>query len=274
MNLLVKTPCMFCLSVLFAISLLLASPCWAGVDFDGVDDELTIASISANSGTATSASVWINLTSTPASGSRLSIIESSNNSAQHNFTFEYQNSGGTLRFLTSSKNSSNADWSDWASNVTLSTGTWYNVALTMNNTTNPDTVNFHVNGTQYAASNVYGTNNSDRHTGTKVFNVGEAVDNGRNSIVGKISEVAWWDGVVLGQGEINLLYAARVKRMPLQIQPSSLRGYWPLDDEEDASSGDADSFKDLSSNNNTLTGDDGANNLGLTAKAEEVLSYP
>jgi len=91
---------------------------------------------------------------------------------------------------------------------------------------------------------------------------------------GDVTEVAIWDAA-LTNAEIALLYNAKVKGMPLQIQPSSLWGYWPLDDEEDGSSADGDTFINrVTPGTADGTGIDGGNNTGLTAKAEELLTYP
>lgn len=97
--------------------------------------------------------------------------------------------------------------------------------------------------------------------------------NSSNPFDGILSDVVFYS-VVLSQAEINQLYNSRIKYMPLQIQPSNFIGYWPMNDGSDGTSADGDTIRDLSGNGNDGTGDDGANNTGLTWKAEEVLSYP
>jgi len=88
------------------------------------------------------------------------------------------------------------------------------------------------------------------------------------------SEISYWKDIVLTPAEVGVLYSSRLKRMPLQIQSSSLKLYLPMLDEIDGSSADGDTFQDESGNGNNGTGDDGAGNDNCTAKAEEVLSYP
>ena len=61
--------------------------------------------------------------------------------------------------------------------------------------------------------------------------------------------------------------------MSLQVDPSNLVMYLPLDDLADGAASNGLTFGDLSGNGNDGTGDDGTNNTGLTAKAEVVLSY-
>lgn len=91
-----------------------------------------------------------------------------------------------------------------------------------------------------------------------------------------IYEVAGWT-VVLSQNEIDKLCdvsAGGVRLMPNQIQPSSLKFYYTLDDVPDGTSADGDVFIDKSGNGNNCTGSDGADNVGMGAEAEPYLSYP
>lgn len=89
-----------------------------------------------------------------------------------------------------------------------------------------------------------------------------------------VNDVAIWKGVAVSGAELSLSYNSRVKHMPLQIQPLNLVAYLPMDDGQDGTSADGATVSDMSGNGNNGTGDDGANNTGLTWKAEEVLSYP
>ena len=74
------------------------------------------------------------------------------------------------------------------------------------------------------------------------------------------------------QTQINLLAKCKVKRMPLQIRPANLQGYWALDDLADGAGINGQSFQDMSGNGNTGQGVDADEDS--IAKAEEVLSYP
>lgn len=89
---------------------------------------------------------------------------------------------------------------------------------------------------------------------------------------GIIDEMALWNKILTAT-EIGILASSHIKHMPLQIQASNLKAYWPMDDGLDGTSADGDTVRDLSVNGNNGIGDDGANNTGLTWKAEEVLSY-
>lgn len=70
------------------------------------------------------------------------------------------------------------------------------------------------------------------------------------------------------------LYSQKRKYFPRKVQKSNLQGFWPMDDGSDGTSADGAVVRDLSGNGNHGTGDNGANNLGLTWKAEDLLSYP
>lgn len=87
---------------------------------------------------------------------------------------------------------------------------------------------------------------------------------------GIIYEVAIWN-VVLTAAEMNSMINSYVKRIPLQIRPNNLLGYWALDDNVGTGI-DGDVYIDMSSNGNTGTGDDPDENSINTP--EEVLSYP
>lgn len=90
---------------------------------------------------------------------------------------------------------------------------------------------------------------------------------------GQLNEVAVWD-TNISSGEVSILNSSKMKHMPLQIKPANLKGYWAMNSGADGASADGATIIDLSGNGNNGTGDDGANNTGLTWKAEEALSYP
>lgn len=90
---------------------------------------------------------------------------------------------------------------------------------------------------------------------------------------GKISDLTIWSKQ-LTDAECKSIYDSKVKGFSLQIQPASILAYYPMDDQPDGTSFDGDTVYDRSGNARNCTGNDGANNTGLTAKAEEILSYP
>jgi hypothetical protein len=86
---------------------------------------------------------------------------------------------------------------------------------------------------------------------------------------GTVTEVRTWS-TALTAGEIANVAQSRMAFVGIR-QGSA---YWPLDQCGEGASGQGVGFVDRSGNGQTLTGDDGANNTGLTCQASEFLSYP
>lgn len=92
---------------------------------------------------------------------------------------------------------------------------------------------------------------------------------------GDIYEVAYWDNAFLSAAEVLLYHNSEMRRMPCQLQSSTLLKYFPMDDVADGVSADAASFRnECGSDEDVGTGVDGGNNTGLTGVAEKTLSYP
>jgi len=100
--------------------------------------------------------------------------------------------------------------------------------------------------------------------------IGGSLDSTPSYATYKESDVALWSREI-SLKEIEILQSG-VKRIPLQIT-QGLVGYWPLDDISNGLSADGVSLKDISGNGNHFTGDDGANNTGLTGLGEKRLTY-
>lgn len=96
---------------------------------------------------------------------------------------------------------------------------------------------------------------------------------GNAGFSGDINEVAIWQAA-LTTTEFDLLCDSKIKGMPLQIQPSNLKVYFPLDDYGDGSALDTsvNGYRDISGNDKHGTGFDADGDS--TNKAEEILSYP
>lgn len=96
---------------------------------------------------------------------------------------------------------------------------------------------------------------------------------GSTGFDGDITEVAVWD-VGLNASDIALLANSRIKGTPLQIQPSNLQAYFPLNDVANGQDGDSQTFVDQSGNGNNGTGSDGSGGGGgLLGAAETFVSY-
>lgn len=91
---------------------------------------------------------------------------------------------------------------------------------------------------------------------------------------GVIGSVAIWN-TALTSTQAAMYFYGQSEMLPLQIAPSNLVGYWTLDDEEDGTSADGDTFRNYASpGTGDGTGDDGAGNANLDALGESWLSYP
>ena len=90
-----------------------------------------------------------------------------------------------------------------------------------------------------------------------------------------MDEAYLWESE-LSAAQIAQLYNGRRRRLGLEeyFGPSNLKGAWALDDEEDGTSADGDTFIDMSGNPNDCTGDDGGDNSALTAKEGKISTYP
>jgi hypothetical protein len=102
-------------------------------------------------------------------------------------------------------------------------------------------------------------------------NIGTATE----LIASDMTEIAIWQAsTVFTTTEIANLASSYTKRIPTQIRLANQIFYLPTDDQEAGSAANGDTVRDLSGNANNGTGDDGANNTGLTWSEEKVLSYP
>jgi len=246
----------FFLKNLFGILLALSlnQIVFAGVEFDEVDDSVTLGTNTYQSTNNFSISAWVKAEDHTDFGAVFSAAATrSFLGISSGDAWFWQIFDGAGRSVTGSAND-NA-WHHLVGTKSSSTG----LRLYLDGTLDANNVNF-------TAAVVYVSG---------LTAIGETANDSTFQFGGIITDVAFWT-VVITDAEITQLSQSRVKRMPLQIQPSNLTGYWPLDQGADGTAncfnGSA-SFLDLSSTGQAGTGDDGANNTGLTCKAEEVLSY-
>lgn len=93
-----------------------------------------------------------------------------------------------------------------------------------------------------------------------------------NYFNGKLSDLAIWD-IEISADDALKLAKSRGKRMPLQIKPSNLIAFWPLDDGVDGSILNTASnfYKDIDSTNHGTATDADGDSLN---SAELILTYP
>ena len=236
----------------------------AGLDLDGADDFVSVGAQAELNVQNYTVACWYKSSGITGSTEAETVFE---NSGTGGFALNvHQNNIGTRDNNDVACWVNDGSWkSTSTSSDTLTTNVWSHIACTLGS----GTIRLYVNGAEINSTGSIGT---VAYTSTAVY-IGKDAGGADTYSFGQVNECAMWD-VALTATEMSQLYNSKMKRLPLNIDPTNLIGYWPLDDEEDGSSGDGDAFADMSTNRNNGTGDDGANNTGLTAKAEEVLSYP
>ncbi len=242
--------------------LLFCFPFWlfAGIDYDGTDDQVTVADSAELRNMANlTISCWIILDTLI---DQRDIVVKVHGIAPFYAYRLYYNGGLVFQVVD------DVPAANFYFGATISADTWYHVAAVFEN---GQALRLYIDGVLDTDDGTPDTPTGDVYDATGNLYIGSEGDS--FFLNGEINEVAIWDND-LTVAEIVLLASSKIKRMPLQIQPSNLQLYLPFDDEEDGSSADGDTFLDMSGNGNTATGDDGGNDAGLIAIAETVLTYP
>lgn len=258
------------LSIILVLCLI-PNLCWAGINFDKVDDVVncgTSDTLFTENGAIT-ISAWINPTDLGENSSGRIVDRSGSTSGPEiqlagTATLRFDANGTTVLVRKSSNN-------------VITTETWQHILMTWDGSTTASNVHIYVNGTETSYQTTTNGASLTDNSGQSLL-IGNDSSNAR-TFNGIITEVAIWN-MVLSAPQIALLASSKVKRIPLQLSDpdadgvQELVGYWTMDEGVDEKSADLDTARDLSGNGNDGNPDNGANNTGLTWKAEEVLSYP
>lgn len=161
------------------------------------------------------------------------------------------------------------------SDVAVSTQSWSNIIQTWDGTLNLTGVHIYINGAEvsYSASSSNGTGVAITDAGG-IFNIGNKNLAAFNRACGGVlSELAIWTSV-LSTSEILALAKGKIKGLPLQIQPSNLKAYFPLNDfSENIGATGTGTVRDLSATGATGTPGFGAGGSSPLGVAEQILSY-
>jgi len=261
--------------IIVLLFLLISSIGFAGIEFDNADDNINLGDIdAADTASELTISAWVYHESTVGDDA---IYQKISSAITNGILFFRDNfaliSGRTDTYNIFIEDSADGDIFriEGASNASTSQ-TWTHVATTIikGNSTG---LRLYINGIEDANGPIDLTNLGGFDAGTRPLRIGQGESTTVRTFHGGITEYAVWDKS-LTAAEILLLATSKAKRLPLQIQPANLLFYLPMDDVADGVSADAVTLKDLSSAGNDGTGEDGANNTGLTGRAEEVLTYP
>ena len=237
---------------LILLFLLICSPCYAGVDFNGDADYINCGTDSslAITGDITIAT-WLQLGHF---GHRV-IIRKLNNFHLEKSTIE----GWVTVKIDGSTVIGAGKWAYDQEGI---------ISLIVTRDVTNDTAEAWVDGVSQGEVSYTGTPSG----GANECDIGAFLERGTyyyfyNDLV---EEIAVWN-TKLSDDEVALLYSSKLKRMPLQIQPANLKLYLPLDDHTAGTALNTTVFKDLSGNGNDGTGTDADADSSTTA---EVLNYP
>lgn len=167
---------------------------------------------------------WVNFETTTGDSTIVSKWEESGNKRSHLFRYN----GTSLQFYISTDGS---DANSKAVAWTPSTGTWYHVAVVYNATA--QTVDFYVNGSQQGTQQTGAQSAIYSNTTANLAIGGSNVTAGAQYLFdGLIDEVKVFNAVLTITDINNHKYSSDLK-------PSSLQGYWQLNNSEVDSSGNS-----------------------------------
>lgn len=214
------------LLIVTILSLSLSLTAWAGIDFNGSDDRLQVPDSSdfsfgdGSDDSPFSVSCWFKFTASSAAQALIAKYYSASRE-----WYVYINSAEQLMFLCYDE--VNNKYIARRYTAILDAATWYQVVCTYDGTSASSGMNIYLNGVvvdDLSVDNLPYTAMSDV---TTPLTIGSA--QAQSFYDGEITEVAVWD-VELSATEAAILGKSKVKRMPLQIRPSNLVAYYPMDD--------------------------------------------
>lgn len=238
---------------------------FAGLTLDGVDDYLDGSSATNLPSCSDSKTIFVVGQTGSTVDSPRTIARRDGTAGQRDHWMLYM-SGTSFRILATVP-SATSRRRQLTSSVTLSTNQNYRVAATTVDNTSNWRIN--VNGTvDTGSSDFFGTVNCTESINMRIGSDYTLSDYSN----GKVFHVCIFTPA-LSDAKTDQLVSAYTKDICKNVGQSSLVREYYLDDLSDGTSADGATLVDQSSNGDDLTGVDGANNTGLTATAEEVLSY-
>lgn len=243
----------------FLVLLLMVTPCWGGIEYDGVDDDVTAPSASLSKDVGT---VCLKLTAGMNSSETVGRTLFDSDSTRH--AFYRGSSGNVISMYNDGREHNNCP-------VLWSTGNEFTMCFSYNKTGNVQ--NAYKDGVLLSSCDGATGSWGSTALGTSIH-IGDRFTADNSGWKGEIKETAIW-GSVLSAANILIYSTTIVRRIGCQVDPSNLRGVWEMADVPDGESGDGDTLSCIcGSNCNDGTGDDGGNNTGLTGLAETKLSGP
>ena len=246
------------------------APVSGGINFDRDDDGVSVGDVAVESGSGLT--IYVVLTPQTINYQYGGIFTKytgalgpCDTDCGPNFQIDGTNSTGRVRFAIKEL----TIWNEWETNtVVLSSGTQARLAVTYNESTDPI---FYLNGVSVAATQVAGVAKPTIPDTAVDAYIG-GFDNPPTDVSDcTISQLYIWDEV-LTANQIVQISSASLKRFPLQVDSSNLIACWDFDDQPSGTSASGDTVVNRCGSNNG-TGDDGADNVGLSWEADQKLSY-
>ena len=205
----------------------------ASVQFDGSDDILNCGSNSSvddlNLSGGITVFMWAYIRGA-GEGSFGRFISKDQNNSTGRWNFAINNGTATNSIFFQKDYDGITDLSVQSDDNFYSTNEWQSVSFTWDGSLTATNVHIYRNGVEATYFEQQDGTGSPVSDGVRSLCIGNG-SGGTGTFNGFISEVAIWN-TVLSAEEIKLLHAARVKGLPLTIQKSSLKGYWPMDNYE------------------------------------------
>src|SRR3990167_4985685 len=225
----------------------LINPCFSAITFDANDDYATAVGYTGVTGTtARSFLIWFKSGGTISTTDELvGWGDTSGSGAGQGFRFSLESGILWLR-------ANNSVTGQWGSS--LADDAWHSFIYTFPAAGANQHAVVYIDGSASAGTFGLGTTALNTDAEAPVGISINATASG-SQFDGEINEVAIWN-VVLTAAEASLLHNAKVKRLPLQIQPSALQAYWALDDLAQGGNLASANLIDMSSNARNMTGND------------------
>lgn len=264
--------------LIIVIFLFVSVPCWGGGQFDGIDDIANNTDINSIDSTSTlSCGVWVYHDTISSDNSLISKTDDLTSFSDGWLLFRDNIAGisgrtDTYKILLFDSGDTDQAFIEGATNASP-LQTWTHVAFTVD-LGSATGLRLYVNGIEDANSPASTSSIGAIDAGVRGVRFGKTFNsNARQPFDGQITEVNCAT-VIWTANEVLILGTSRVKRMCLQIQPSSLEFCCPMDEGTEGEAMDGQSLIDISGNNNCGSYFDSTNNTGMTATPETILSYP
>ena len=216
------------------IFMLMTTPCFGGVTFDGANDGINLGDIDGFDGEMTIAA-WIRIHTSTDDSAILSQYDGVNANSAFIFRIDttahpsFVMNDGTAAVLVTC-------------NPTITLNVWTHVAAVYNGSTNTD---IYINGVE--CSTYSSTSNANISNETTPIWIGRRKD-ANDEADGNYLEVTAWNKT-LTPGQIGLLSQNRVIRFPLQISPANILIDYPLDECSDGADCAGITFRSIASSN-------------------------